>query len=106
MDRSVAWMGIYRFVVQKRPLDEIFREIEAHRGLRPKASVTMLYNRVLEPRAPEHYASDPTAPLLQESARGCKDPYYEEIQRALAKKRQESEPAARLSRRPVETARP
>src|SRR5205807_764601 len=52
MDRSPAWMGIYRFVVQGRSLREIFREIEGHRGYRPKASVTLLYNRVLPPRAP------------------------------------------------------
>jgi hypothetical protein len=86
MDRSPAWMGIYRFVVEGRPLDEILREIEAHRGLRPKASVTLLYNRVLEPRAPARYANDPTAALLKESARGCEDPYYREIAEAQARR--------------------
>ncbi len=106
MDRSPAWMGIYRFVVQGRPLDEILREIEAHRGLRPKASVTLLYNRVLEPRAPDHYKADPAAPLLRESARGCKDPYDEEIRRALAKRKDASNAEPRLSRRPVDTSRP
>lgn len=106
MDRSVAWMGIYRFVVQKRPLDEIFQEIEAHRGLRPKASVTLLYNRVLEPRAPEHYEADPSAPILRESARGCTDPYYEEIRRAMAGREEKAEPERRLSRLPDDTARP
>lgn len=77
MDRTPAWMGIYRFVEQGRPLDAILREIEQHRGYRPKASVTLLYNRVLEPRAPGRYASDPTAALLRECARGTKDPYFE-----------------------------
>jgi protein tyrosine phosphatase (PTP) superfamily phosphohydrolase (DUF442 family) len=79
MDRSPAWMGIYRFVVQGRPLDEILREIERHRGYRPKASVILLYNRVLEPRAPAHYASDPTAALLRECAVGTHDPYEDEL---------------------------
>jgi hypothetical protein len=75
MDRSPAWMGIYRFVVQGRPLREILREIEGHRGYRPKASVTLLYNRVLPPRAPEHYATDPDADLLRRCANGERDPY-------------------------------
>jgi hypothetical protein len=75
MDRSPAWMGIYRFVVQGRPLDEIIREIEAHRGVRPKASVTLLYNRVLPERAPIHYAADPTAAVLKQAARGTVDPF-------------------------------
>jgi hypothetical protein len=79
MDRSPAWMGIYRFVVQGRPLDEILREIERHRGYRPKASVILLYNRVLEPRAPERYATDPTAALLQRCAAGTRDPYLDEV---------------------------
>jgi hypothetical protein len=70
MDRSPAWMGIYRFVVQGRPLDEIMREIERHRGYRPKASVTLLYNRVLPSRAPDRYAADPTAALLRRCAGG------------------------------------
>ncbi len=70
MDRSPGWMGIYRFVVQGRPLDEILREIEVHRGYRPKASITLLYNRVLEPRAAERYRADPTATLLRACAHG------------------------------------
>jgi hypothetical protein len=74
MDRTPAWMGIYRFVVQGRPLDEILTEIERHRGYRPKASVTLLYNRVLAPLAPERYALDPTAKRLRENAEGTPDP--------------------------------
>lgn len=84
MDRSPAWMGIYRFVVQNRPLDEILREIERHRGHRPKASVTLLYNRVLEPRAPEHYRSDPTAEVLRKCAVGTVDPHFQTLRRAEA----------------------
>ncbi len=68
MDRSPAWMGIYRFVVQDRPLIEIMQEIERHRGYRPKASVTLLYNRVLPPRAGARYWADPTATLLRQCA--------------------------------------
>jgi hypothetical protein len=75
MDRTPAWMGIYRFVVQGRPLREIMAEIEGHRGYRPKASVTLLYNRVLPPRAPERYAADPTAEILRRCAAGTRDPY-------------------------------
>lgn len=74
MDRSPAWMGIYRFVVQGRPLLEIMQEIERHRGYRPKASVTLLYNRVLPPRAPDRFEADPTAALLRRCAAGTFDP--------------------------------
>lgn len=83
MDRSPAWMGIYRFVVQGRPLDEILEEIEQHRGYRPKASVVLLYNRVLEPRAPEHYANDPTASLLRRCAEGTRDPHESRVRAEL-----------------------
>jgi hypothetical protein len=79
MDRTPAWTGIYRFVVEGKSLLDILREIERHRGYRPKATVTMLYNRVLPARAPEHYAEDPTAQLLRECAEGTTDPYYEQI---------------------------
>ena len=51
MDRSPAWMGLYRFVVQGWPLADALREIERHRGLRPKASVTLLVqSRPASPR--------------------------------------------------------
>lgn len=79
MDRSPAWMGIYRFLVEGRSMADVLREIEAHRGLRPKASVTLLYNRVLPPRAPERYASDPTARELLEFAHGTLDPFLAEL---------------------------
>ena len=82
MDRSPAWVGIYRFVVQGWPLAEVFREIEAHRGSRPKASVTLLYNRVLEPRAPARYQADPTARLLNQAAAGTVDPFDDQVREA------------------------
>jgi hypothetical protein len=75
MDRSPAWMGIYRFVVEGRSLREVFCEIESHRGYRPKSSVTLLYNRVLPPRAPAHYANEPDAALLRDCAAGTVDPF-------------------------------
>ena len=75
MDRSPAWMGIYRFVVQGRPLREILQEIERHRGVRPKALVTLLYNRVLPKRAPERFEVDPTAQELVRNAQGSLDPF-------------------------------
>jgi hypothetical protein len=79
MDRSPAWMGIYRFLVQGRPLDAIFREIEAHRGSRPKAIVTLQYNRKLQPRVPEKYAADPTGRLLIECGAGVPDPFQDPL---------------------------
>jgi predicted protein tyrosine phosphatase len=81
MDRTPAWMGIYRFVVEGRPLTQVMQEIEQHRGYRPKASVILLYNRVLPPRAPGHYAGDPTAQLLKTCAAGTRDPYYDELRK-------------------------
>jgi predicted protein tyrosine phosphatase len=74
MDRSPAWMGIYRFVIQGKPLLEIMQEIERHRGYRPKASVVLLYNRVLPQRASSRYWSDPTAGILRRCAEGTPDP--------------------------------
>jgi len=73
MDRTPAWMGIYRFLIQGRPLAEVLREIEQHRGYRPKASVVLLYNRILPPRAGDRYWNDPTAQLLRECAHGVTD---------------------------------
>ena len=66
-------MGLYRFVIQGWPLADALREIERHRGLRPKASVTLLYNRVLPLLAPERAAKDPTVPLLRKCAEGTED---------------------------------
>lgn len=74
MDRSPAWVGMYRFVIQGWPLVDVLREIEHHRGLRPKASVTLLYNRVLPKLAPERAATDPTLRLLKKYAEGTVDP--------------------------------
>ena len=56
MDRSPAWVGIYRFVVEGWPLADAIREIERHRGLRPKAAVTVLYTQILPKIAPERCA--------------------------------------------------
>lgn len=84
MDRTPAWLGIYRFVVQNQPLDAILREIEAHRGYRPKASVTLLYNHVLPRLAPARFAADPTSRKLIASARSAPDPYAREPRSAGA----------------------
>jgi hypothetical protein len=72
-------MGIYRFVVEGRPLLEVMQEIERHRGYRPKASVTLLYNRVLPPRAGERYWADPTAAILRRCAAGTLDPMLQPL---------------------------
>jgi hypothetical protein len=78
-------MGIYRFLVQRKPLAEILREIEQHRGLRPKASVTLLYNRVLSARAPQRYERDPVGRQLRRNAERTVDPFYAELEAAFAK---------------------
>jgi hypothetical protein len=85
MDRTPAWMGIYRFLVQGRPLEEVLREIEQHRGLRPKASVTLLYNRVLPTRAGERYERDPVGRQLRRNAEGTIDPFYKELRAEIEK---------------------
>jgi protein tyrosine phosphatase (PTP) superfamily phosphohydrolase (DUF442 family) len=74
MDRSPAWMGIYQFVVKGRPLVEVMQEIERHRGYRPKASVILLYNRVLPQRAEARYRADPTAAVLRRCAEVTLEP--------------------------------
>jgi hypothetical protein len=81
MDRSPAWMGLYRFVIQGWPLADALREIEHHRGLRPKASVTLLYNRMLPQLAPERAASDAAARLLRACAAGVTDPVAQVVVR-------------------------
>ena len=83
MDRTPAWVGIYKFVVEGRPLDEIFRFMEGHRGLRPKATVTLLYNRVLPRLAPERCMNDPFSALFHRCAEGTIDPYYEQARAGL-----------------------
>jgi predicted protein tyrosine phosphatase len=85
MDRSPAWMGIYRFLIEKKPLTEILQEIEHHRGYRPKASVVLLYNRVLLARDRERYLSDPVGKAFLEGAKGTIDPYYELVRREQMK---------------------
>jgi protein tyrosine phosphatase (PTP) superfamily phosphohydrolase (DUF442 family) len=84
MDRTPAWAGIYRFVVEGKPLREILCEIEQHRGYRPKASVTLLYNHVLPKVAPDRAAGDPTAQALRGYANGTPDPYAAKTARAKA----------------------
>ncbi len=88
MDRSPAWMGLYRFVVQGWSLADALREIECHRGLRPKASVTLLYNRVIPHLAPERTAQDPTVRLLRQCAVGTADPVDKAIAASAAGSRQ------------------
>ncbi|MFO0909174.1 MAG: protein tyrosine phosphatase, partial [Isosphaeraceae bacterium] len=98
MDRTPAWAGIYKFVVEGRPLEEIFQFIEQHRGYRPKATVTLLYNRVLARLAPDRVAKDPTARLLRENARGTVDPYYADLEREQEREQMNLEASTRVSR--------
>lgn len=97
MDRTPAWAGIYQFVVQGRPLDEIMRFIERHRGYRPKASVTLLYNRVLPRLAPERAEADPTVALLRQCARGTIDPYHSQLRAELRARRASHQAEGRVS---------
>ncbi len=76
MDRSPAWMGMYRFLVEKKPLASVLREIEQHRGNRPKAVVTLQFNRKLPKRAPEQFFNDPTGAVLFRCAEGTTDPFH------------------------------
>jgi hypothetical protein len=85
MDRTPAWVGIYKFVIQGEPLVDIMTFIERHRGYRPKASVTLLYNRVLPRLAPERADRDPIAALLLRNAEGTEDPYDAELAAELAR---------------------
>ena len=84
MDRTPTWLGVYRFLVEGRPMDEILREIEQHRGYRPKASVTLVFRHVLPSRAPARCASDPTFRKLLECAEGTPDPFAEQLHRESA----------------------
>jgi hypothetical protein len=75
MDRSPSWMGLYRFLIERKSLDEVFREIERHRGSRPKAVVSLQYARKLPPRASDRFATDPGCQLLQRCVAGTADPF-------------------------------
>jgi hypothetical protein len=70
MDRSPAWVGLYRFVVEGWSLADAIRELERHRGLRPKAAVTVLYTQLLPKIAPERCAQDSTFALLKKCVAG------------------------------------
>ena len=75
MDRSPAWMGMYRFLFEGVPLADVYREIEQHRGTRPKAVVTLQYNRKLPRRDADRYEADPTSAILRACVAGTKDPF-------------------------------
>ncbi|WP_165065278.1 protein-tyrosine phosphatase family protein [Paludisphaera rhizosphaerae] len=86
MDRSPAWVGMYRFASMGWPLAEAVKEIERHRGSRPKSSVTLLYNRMLPRLAADRWAQDPTARLFRKNAEGTPDP----LEQMLARSRRDS----------------
>jgi len=68
MDRTPAWVGIYRFIDQGWSMRDILAAIERHRGYRPKGGVTVLYSDVLQALAPERWKADPVACKLGEYA--------------------------------------
>ena len=106
MDRSPAWVGMYRFAKQGWPLADVIREIEQHRGSRPKSSVTLLYNRMLSRLAPEQAANDPTALLFRQNAVGTPDP-LEALMRRLEGRPEEptDSDSSRAAANDVETSR-
>jgi predicted protein tyrosine phosphatase len=104
MDRSPAWMGIFKFVVKHQSLREVMQEIERHRGYRPKASVVLLFNRVLPPRAGDRYWADPTAALLRECALGTFDPMH--ARRGAAEVRTNIQDSPRSTKNAGVAARP
>jgi hypothetical protein len=97
MDRTPAWLGIYRYLVEGRPLDRIYQEIERHRGYRPKASVTLLYAHMLPRLGGARFQRDPAAATLQAHTAGTPDPYTEPGARAAGPETQ----TARRSRPPA-----
>lgn len=86
MDRTPAWVGIYRFTDLKWSMREVLAAIERHRGYRPKGGVTILYDDVLPQLAPERWQDDTVARKLEEYGRE-----YERIQNATAVAGKESE---------------
>ena len=64
---------MYRFLVQGVPLAGIYREIEEHRGSRPKAVVSLQYSRKLARRAPDRWRDDPSAPILRRAIAAVTD---------------------------------
>ncbi|MBI1325562.1 protein tyrosine phosphatase [bacterium] len=69
MDRTPAWVGIYRFIDQGWSMRDILAAIERHRGYRPKGGVTVLYSDVLPVLEPDRWNADPVACQLGEYAR-------------------------------------
>lgn len=74
MDRTPAWLGMYRFRYQGWGLDQILAAIERHRGYRPKGGTTVLYCDLLPKLAPDRWAADPVAARLKENAQGYTQP--------------------------------
>lgn len=69
MDRTPAWVGIYRFIELGWPMRDILANIERHRGYRPKGGVSVLYSDVLPVLAPDRFNDDPVACQVAEYAR-------------------------------------
>lgn len=69
MDRTPAWVGIYRFIDLGWSMRDVLAAIERHRGYRPKGGVTVLYDEVLPVLAPDLWEQDPQACQLAEYAR-------------------------------------
>lgn len=74
MDRTPAWLGMYRFYYQGWSLAEVFAAIERHRGYRPKGGTSVLYCDVLSEIDPEKWSKDPVARRLEEQTKGFSQP--------------------------------
>lgn len=99
MDRSPAWVGMFRFLVNGWSVKDAIAEIERHRGSRPKSSVTLLYNRMLPILDADRAAADPTAAQLKQSAKGTLDPYYLIMQQVNADEQARAESEEETERR-------
>lgn len=74
MDRTPAWVGMFRFHFQGWNLTEVLTAIERHRGYRPKGGVSVLYCDVLSKIDKERWEKDPVARRLEVYTKGYTQP--------------------------------
>jgi hypothetical protein len=86
MDRTPAWLGMYRFHFQGWSLSEVFAAIERHRGYRPKGGTSVLYTDVLSKIDPERWAKDPVARRLEVYTKGYSQPALPQASAIAGKK--------------------
>ena len=75
MDRTPAWVGFFRYREKGWELKEVWKAIEQHRGLRPKATVFLLYHHVIPRLGVTWPDPAPFTAWLAGLTRGVPDPY-------------------------------